>query len=74
MNPYELSSTSFFSMSLNTASSEEFGTIPGVGRRMVHELEEYRPWKSQEQFEREIGKYVDAKEVARLWRYVEIRP
>ncbi|HSR51017.1 MAG TPA: hypothetical protein VLV83_09310 [Acidobacteriota bacterium] len=62
----------FIPLDLNTATSEEFQTIPGVGRRMAHEFEEYRPWKTQEQFQREIGKYVDEKEVARLWRYVVI--
>ena len=36
-------------------------TIPGVGKRMAHEFEEYRPWKTQQQFEKEIGKYVNQK-------------
>jgi hypothetical protein len=40
--------------------------------RMVHEFEEYRPYTSFEQFRREIGKYVDQKEVARLERYLVI--
>jgi len=40
---------------------------------MAHEFEEYRPWKSQVQFEKEIGKYVDAKEVRRFWRYMVIQ-
>jgi hypothetical protein len=40
---------------------------------MVREFKEYRPWKTQAQFEKEIGKYVDAKEVKRLWRYVVIQ-
>jgi DNA uptake protein ComE-like DNA-binding protein len=62
----------FIPMDLNTASEADFMTIPGVGRRMAHEFEEYRPWKAKAQFEREIGKYVDAKEVARLWRYFVI--
>ena len=39
---------------------------------MVGEFKEYRPWKSWEQFDKEIGKYVDAKEVARLKRYLAI--
>jgi hypothetical protein len=39
---------------------------------MVHEFKEYRPWKTREQFIKEIGKYVDAKETARLWRFVVI--
>ena len=39
---------------------------------MLREFKEYRPWKTAAQFEKEIGKYVDAKEVKRLWRYVVI--
>ena len=58
---------------LNTASREEILLIPGVGPRMQHEFEEYRPYRSMERFRREIGKYVDAQEVARLERYVTIR-
>jgi DNA uptake protein ComE-like DNA-binding protein len=67
-----LESYCFIPMDLNTASEAEFMTIPGVGKRMAHEFEEYRPWKTQAQFEKEIGKYVDEKEVARLWRYFVI--
>ena len=62
----------FIPLDLNTASEEDFLTIPGVGKRMAHEFEEYRPWKSKAQFEKEIGKYVDEKQVARLWRYMVI--
>jgi len=40
---------------------------------MKHEFEEYRPYNSMEQFRREIGKYVDDDEVARLERYVFIK-
>ncbi len=58
---------------LNTASGEDILTIPGVGRRMRHEFEEYRPYEAMTQFRREIGKYVDDDEVERLARYVEIR-
>jgi DNA uptake protein ComE-like DNA-binding protein len=58
---------------LNTASREEILLIPGVGPRMQHEFEEYRPYRSMEQFRREIGKYVRPEEVARLERYVTIR-
>lgn len=58
---------------LNTASKEEILLIPGVGPRMQHEFEEYRPYNSIERFRREIGKYVDSAEVARLERYVTIR-
>lgn len=62
----------FIPLDLNAASQADFMTIPGVGKRMAHELEEYRPWKTRQQFEKEIGKYVDAREVARLWRFVTI--
>ena len=58
---------------LNTAKSEEILLIPGVGKRMEHEFEEYRPYTSIDQFRREIGKYVDKAEVARLEQYVTIR-
>jgi DNA uptake protein ComE-like DNA-binding protein len=58
---------------LNTAKGEEILLIPGVGPRMRHEFEEYRPYKNIEQFRREIGKYVDKTEVARLEQYVTIR-
>jgi DNA uptake protein ComE-like DNA-binding protein len=58
---------------LNKASGDEMLLIPGVGARMRHEFEEYRPYRSMEQFRREIGKYVDKEELARLERYVAIR-
>jgi DNA uptake protein ComE-like DNA-binding protein len=60
-------------LDLNNATKEEIELIPGVGPRMRHEFEEYRPYTSMEQFRREIGKYVDDAEVARLERYVTIR-
>jgi DNA uptake protein ComE-like DNA-binding protein len=56
----------------NTASDEEILLIPGVGDRMLHEFEEYRPWQNVEHFRREIGKYVDATELARLESYVRL--
>ena len=63
----------FQPLDLNTATATEIELIPGVGERMRHEFEEYRPYTSIEQFRREIGKYVDDEEVARLERYVAIR-
>ena len=62
----------FVPINLNTASDEDILTIPGLGPRMLREFKEYRPYKGIEQFRREIGKYVDKKEVARLERYVTI--
>lgn len=63
----------FIPVNLNTATDEDILSIPGAGPRMVHEFKEYRPWKTKEQFEKEIGKYVGAKETARLWRFVVIQ-
>ena len=51
------------------AGEEAIMLIPGMSGRMVHEFEEYRPYTSLEQFRREIGKYVDEEEVARLEQY-----
>jgi DNA uptake protein ComE-like DNA-binding protein len=68
-----LAQYTFIPLNLNTATQADFMTIPGAGKRMAHEFEEYRPWKTQAQFEKEIGKYVDAKEVKRLWRFVVIQ-
>lgn len=62
----------FVPLSLNTASDEDLLTIPGLGARMLREFKEYRPYRNAEQFRREIGKYVDAKEVARLESYVTL--
>lgn len=58
---------------LNTASDEAILSIPGIGNRMLREFKEYRPYTAMAQFEREMGKYVDANEVRRMARYVEIR-
>jgi DNA uptake protein ComE-like DNA-binding protein len=58
---------------LNTASDQEILLIPGVGNRMLHEFKEYRPYTNIARFQREIGKYVDDQEVARLQQYVTIR-
>lgn len=60
-------------LDLNTASAEEILLIPGVGERMQHEFEEYRPYVNIAQFRREMSKYVDDAEVTRLERYVAIR-
>jgi DNA uptake protein ComE-like DNA-binding protein len=62
----------FIPVNLNTGTDLDILSIPGTGQRMLREFKEYRPWKTKEQFEKEIGKYVAPKEVARLWRYVVI--
>jgi predicted DNA-binding helix-hairpin-helix protein len=60
----------FVHINLNTASRDEILLIPGVGNRMLHEFEEYRPYPALAKFHREIDKYVDDKELARLEQYV----
>ena len=62
----------FRAINLNNASEAEILLIPGMSKRMAHEFEEYRPYGDIEQFRREIGKYVDEDEVARLEQYVFI--
>jgi predicted DNA-binding helix-hairpin-helix protein len=62
----------FVPVNLNSASDDDILSIPGAGKRMVREFKEYRPYGNMEQFRKEIGKYVDKKEVARLEKYVTL--
>ena len=59
-------------INLNDVTTDEILLIPGVGDRMAHEFEEYRPYDDMDEFRREIGKYVDEDEVERLARYVYV--
>ena len=59
-------------INLNDVTNEEILLIPGVGDRMAHEFEEYRPYVDMGEFRMEIGKYVDEEEVERLARYVYV--
>jgi DNA uptake protein ComE-like DNA-binding protein len=59
----------FVHINLNTATREEILLVPGAGTRMVREFQEYRPWKSWAQFDKEIGKYVGADATAKLAQY-----
>jgi DNA uptake protein ComE-like DNA-binding protein len=63
----------FVPIDLNTASDADILTIPGLGARMLHEFKEYRPYAAIAQFRREMGKYVDVDEVARMERFVTIK-
>ena len=62
----------FIPVQLNSATDEDFLTIPGVGANKLREFKEYRPWTTKAQFDREIGKYFGDKETQRLWRYMTI--
>jgi DNA uptake protein ComE-like DNA-binding protein len=66
----ELYTKMFLPINLNMATREEIMLIPGMGNRMVREFLEYRPYTAITQFRKEIGKYVDEVEVARLEKYV----
>lgn len=58
-------------LDINTASPADFlRAIPNLGNRMVHEFEEYRPYRSMQQFRREIGKYVDANQLVEYEKYI----
>ncbi len=60
-------------LNLNTATRDEFmAKVPNLGGRMAHEFEEYRPYKSIQQFRREMAKYVDAAKIAEYERYVYV--
>jgi DNA uptake protein ComE-like DNA-binding protein len=59
----------FIHINLNAASREEILLIPGVGNRMLREFLEYRPYAALAVFHREIDKYVDDAELARLEQY-----
>jgi DNA uptake protein ComE-like DNA-binding protein len=63
-------------LDVNTATAEQLATVPNVGKKMIHEFEEYRPYVSIAQFRKEIGKYVSAEEVAAYEKflYVPIDP
>jgi DNA uptake protein ComE-like DNA-binding protein len=60
-------------ININTATDAQILAIPGVGKRMLREFKEYRPYTSIAQFRREIGKYVDKAEVARLEKYIVVK-
>lgn len=60
----------FVPINLNTSTRDEILLVPGVGSRMAHEFEEYRPYKAMAQFHREIGKYVDDTELGKLAQFV----
>ena len=63
----------FTLFNLNTVTGDELlATLPNFSNRMVREFEEYRPYVSIRQFQREIGKYVDDTQVAEWQQYVYV--
>jgi DNA uptake protein ComE-like DNA-binding protein len=60
----------FLHINLNAATDAEILLVPGIGPRMLREFKEYRPYTALAVWRREMGKYVDAAEVARMEQYV----
>jgi DNA uptake protein ComE-like DNA-binding protein len=69
-----LESYVYVPLDLNSASDADIMTIPGMSARMLREFKEYRPYDSVERYTREMRKYVDEKEAARLTRFVTLPP
>src|SRR6185436_1668384 len=59
-------------LDLNTVSETDLMGIPGMTKRMVHEFQEYRPYKSIQQFRREMAKYVSAPVIADYEKHVYV--
>ena len=69
--PSAASNTPRTKLNVNTATGPELlSAIPNFNNRMVHEFEEYRPYRSIQVFRREIGKYVAAPVVAEYEKYI----
>ena len=71
---FAIYSALFVKVSLNKGENEDFRLVPTTltARKLAHEFEEYRPYTSMEQFNREMSKYVSDEEVAFLERYVTV--
>ena len=61
----------FVRVNANTASPEDIMLIPSplTPKKLAHEVDEYRPYADMRAFERELGKYMNAEEMAQLKRY-----
>jgi len=57
-------------MNMNSATRQDIALVPGMTPKMIHEFEEYQPYKSIEHFRAEIGKYVSKEEIARYEQYI----
>jgi DNA uptake protein ComE-like DNA-binding protein len=68
----EATAEGFTRFNLNTATGDDFLTIPDMNNRMVREYMEYRPYVSILQFRKEIGKYVGDEQVAGWEPYIYV--
>jgi DNA uptake protein ComE-like DNA-binding protein len=62
----------FIPINVNTASDEDLQTIPGLTPATLSAIKQGRPW-TKEKFEQQIGKAANAKEAARLWRFMVVQ-
>ena len=71
--PGTTAATATAKLNLNTVTEDQLlSTIPDFSARMVREFMEYRPYISIQQFRKEIGKYVNAEQVATYEQYVYV--
>jgi DNA uptake protein ComE-like DNA-binding protein len=50
-------------VNINTATDKELATVPGVGKKMIVEIKEYRPYKNFAKLEQKLTKYFPLKSV-----------
>lgn len=64
----------FVKVNLNRGESEDFELVPSSmsPAKVAREFDEYRPYREESDFTREMSKYVSDEEVAFLMRYVII--
>lgn len=70
--PAPAPATTVAKIDVNVATDEALAAATGAGPRMVHEFEEYRPYRSILQFRKEIGKYVDEAKVAEYEQHLYV--
>ena len=68
-----LSPACFVHINLNTATAAEIMLMPGAGKRMAHEFEEYRPWQVVRAV-RQGDRQVRRREGSRAARAVHVHP
>lgn len=67
-------SAMFVKVNINTAAEADLQLVPSTlaPGKLAREIEEYRPYKTLDDFSREMQKYVSADEVAFLQRFVTL--
>ncbi len=53
-------------VNLNTAADKELKTVPGVGKKMIHEIKEYRPYDNFAKLEQKLTKYFPLSAVKKI--------